>query len=138
LFYFLSLCNSPTATMADACFTARATTREHVRKAIKKLALSKNSNGQFNHDVATNFKAAVIRVLKSTFNPINPGCGMSGLCTKASTIAKIKTTSVATIQSALNDATANALATSTPTNTAPPWHHYSIRCTRGSGLHQPA
>ena len=106
--------------MADACFTARATTRDHVREAIEKLALPKNSNGQFNHDAATNFKAAVARVLRSTFNPINPGCGMSGLCTKSSDVAKITTTSVATIQSVLDEAAAKARAASTLTHTATP------------------
>ena len=106
--------------MADACFTARATTRDHVREAVEKLALPKNSNGQFNHDAATNFKAAVARVLKSTFNPINPGCGMSGLCTKTSDLAKITTTSVATIQSVLNEAAAKARAASTLTHTVSP------------------
>ena len=106
--------------MADACFTARATTREHVREAIEKLALPKNANGQFNHDAATNFNAAIPRVLKGTFNPINPGCGMSGLCTKASDLAKMATTSVATVKSVLDDAKAKALAESTPTNTVSP------------------
>jgi hypothetical protein len=109
--------------MADACFKARATTRDHVSEAIEKLALPKNANGQFNHDAATNFKAAITRVLKSTFNLINPGCGMSGLCTKASDIAKITTTSVATIQSVLDDAAAQALAASTLLNTVPQHHH---------------
>ena len=119
LFYFLSHHSYPTAAMADACFTARAMTRDHVGETIEKLALPKNANGQFNHDAATNFKAAVARVLKSTFNPINPGCGMSGLCTKTSDIAKITTTSVATIQSVLDDAAAQATATSTPLNMIP-------------------
>jgi hypothetical protein len=59
-------------------------------------------------------------VLKSTFNPINPGCGISGLCTKASDLAKISTTSVATIQSVLDDAAAKARAASTHTHTVSP------------------
>ena len=106
--------------MADACFTAWTTTRDHVCEAIAKLALPKNANGQFNDDVATNFKAAVARVLKSTFNPINPGCGMSGRCMKTSDVAKITTTSVATIQLVLDDVAAKARAASTLTNTVSP------------------
>jgi hypothetical protein len=45
---------------------------------------------------------------------------MSGLCTKASDLAKISTTSVATIQSVLDDAAAKARAASTNTHTVSP------------------
>ena len=94
--------------MADAVFTARAATRDLVKEGIERLALPKNSNGQFNHDATTTFKAGCIRVLKGTYNPINPGCGMSGLAVKMSDLSKITTTTVATVQSILADSKAKA------------------------------
>ena len=47
--------------MADACFTARATTREHVHLSITKLTLLTNASGQYNHDHATTFIAGIQR-----------------------------------------------------------------------------
>ena len=45
--------------MADACFTARATTRDHVKAAITKLALPRNSSNQYTHDAITTFFTGV-------------------------------------------------------------------------------
>ena len=50
--------------MADACFTARASTREHVRSSIAKLTLLTNASGQYNHDHATTFIAGIHRILR--------------------------------------------------------------------------
>ena len=47
---YLDFFNTKTSpTMADACFTARATTCEHVRSSITKLTLLTNASGQYNH-----------------------------------------------------------------------------------------
>ena len=66
--------------MADACFTARATTREHVRSSIAKLTLLTNASGQYNHNHATTFIAGIRRILRETYNPGDPGNGMDKLC----------------------------------------------------------
>ncbi len=36
--------------MAEACYTARATTKQQVIKGIGKLALQTNKHGQYTHD----------------------------------------------------------------------------------------
>ena len=106
--------------MADACFTARATTREHVAASIKKLTLPTTNNGQYNHDAATTFIAGIHRVLRETYNPGDPGNGMFKLCAAANAIATIKATSVATAKSVLDDAKAVATAASTGSTIVPP------------------
>ncbi len=92
--------------MADACFTARATTREHVRDSIAKLVLPKNASRQYNHEDITTFFTAVACILKSTFNPANPGNGMAQLlvsstATPPSLLSTIKSMDVATVASVL-------------------------------------
>jgi len=106
--------------MADACFTARATTREHVAASIKKLTLPTTDNGQYDHDAATTFIAGIHRILRETYNPGDPGNGMFKLCAAANEIASIKATSVATAKSVLDDAKAVAAAASTSSSIVPP------------------
>ncbi len=64
---------------ADACYSARSSTRAQVLKAIKRLTLSKNSSEQYNHDDAVKYFTAIKRVLKETYNPGDPGHGMEKL-----------------------------------------------------------
>ena len=91
--------------MADACFTARATTREHVRASIAKLALpTTEAAGQYDHEAATTFIAGVHRILRETYNPGDPGNGMDKLCVATNAIAHIKVTTVATAHSVLDEA----------------------------------
>ena len=104
--------------MADACFTARATTRDHVKAAITKLALPRNSSNQYTHDAITTFFTGVRRVLKSTYNPGDPGNGMEKLLISStanppSLLARIRSTDAATITSVLDEARAIADAQST-------------------------
>jgi len=82
--------------MANACFTAQATTREHVRASIAKLTLPTNSGGQYNHKDATTFITGIRRTLRETYNPGDPGNGMVKLCIASNAIARIMSTSVAT------------------------------------------
>jgi hypothetical protein len=65
--------------MADACYTARATTKQQVLDGIEKLTLQKNENGQYTHDAILLFNKGVKRVLASQFNPRDPGNGMNKL-----------------------------------------------------------
>ena len=63
----------------DQCYSARSSTRTQVLDAIKRLTLSKTSSGQYNHDDAVKYFAAIKRVLKETYNPGDPGHGMEKL-----------------------------------------------------------
>ena len=104
--------------MADACFTACATTREHVKAAITKLALPCNSSNQYTHDAITTFFTGVRCVLKSTYNPGNPSNGMEKLLTSStatppSLLSCIRLTDVAVITSLLDESRAIADAIST-------------------------
>ena len=115
--------------MADAAFTARATTKAHVAAEIGKLRLP-TVNGQYTHDAATQFTLGVNRVLKSTFNPAEPGQGMAWLlrsstdASNPSTISAIKSTDAANVETILRDSAAEAAATqrasSNPNVTVPP------------------
>jgi hypothetical protein len=99
--------------MADTCFTACATTCEHVRASITKLTLPTTDGRQYNHKDATTFIAGVRRILRETYNPGDPGNGMDKLCVAANAIASIKSTSVATAKYILDNARCAAAATST-------------------------
>jgi hypothetical protein len=95
--------------MADACFTARATTRDHVKATITKLALPRNSSNQYTHDAITTFFTGMHGMLKSTYNPGDPGNGMeklliSSTATPPSLLSCIRSTDAATITSVLNEA----------------------------------
>ena len=109
--------------MADACFTARASTREHVRSSIAKLTLLTNASGQYNHDHATTFIAGIHRILRETYNPGDPGNGMDKLCVASNAIARIKSTTVATAKTVLDEAkrlaTTATAASSSGTTIAP-------------------
>jgi hypothetical protein len=92
--------------MAEAAYTARATTKAHVIAEVTKLNLPL-TNGQYSHDAATTFVLGLHRVLKSTYNP-SSGLGMSELLrsstdpTNPSAIAGIRTTDSATIASVID------------------------------------
>jgi hypothetical protein len=98
--------------MADACFMARATTREHVHASIAKLALPTNAGGQYNHEDATTFITRIQRTLREIYNPGNPGNGMVKLCIATNAIARITSTSVATATTVLDEARRIAAAAS--------------------------
>ena len=65
--------------MADACYTAHATTKQQVLDGIEKLTLLKNENGQYTHNAILLFQKGITRVLVSQFNPSDPGNGMKKL-----------------------------------------------------------
>ena len=89
--------------MANACFTARATTHEHVPSIITKLTLLTNASGQYNRKHATTFIAGIRRILRETYNPGDPGNGMDKLCIASNAIAHLKSTIVATAKTVLDD-----------------------------------
>ncbi len=62
--------------MAEACYTARVTTKQQVLEGINKLTLHTNEHGQYTHDAILLIQKGIQRVLVSQFNPSDPGKGM--------------------------------------------------------------
>ena len=62
--------------MAEACYTARATTKQQVLDRISKLTLQSNKHGQYTHDAILLIQKGIRCVLVSQFDPSDPGKGM--------------------------------------------------------------
>ncbi len=62
--------------MAEACYMARATTKQQVLNRINKLTLHTNEHGQHMHDAILLIQKGIQHVLVSQFNPSDPGKGM--------------------------------------------------------------
>jgi hypothetical protein len=65
--------------MAEACYMARATTKQQILDGVNKLTLQTNKHGQYTHDAILLLQKGMRRVLISQFNPSNPGKGMEKL-----------------------------------------------------------
>ncbi len=65
--------------MAEACYTAQATTKQQVLDGIKKMTLQTNENGQYTHDAILLLHKGIRRILQSQFNPSDPDKGMEKL-----------------------------------------------------------
>jgi hypothetical protein len=65
--------------MAEACYSAQASTKAQVVAEIAKLSFKKNDNGQYTHDAITTLAHGIKRITKGTYNPCDAGKGMSGL-----------------------------------------------------------
>ena len=95
--------------MAEACYTARATTKQQVIKSIRKLALQMNKHGQYTHDAILLLQKGIRRVLVSQFNPSNPGKGMEKLLKDGmNLLTNVKLTDTITANSVLKAAKARA------------------------------
>ena len=91
--------------MAEACYTARATTKQQVIEGIGKLALQTNKHGQYTHDTIFLLQKGIRCVLVSQFNPSNPGKGMAKLLKDGSNLLTIvKLTNTITANSVLKAA----------------------------------
>ena len=62
--------------MVEACYMARATTKQQVLDGINKLTLQTNEHGQYMHDAILLFQKGIQHELVSQFNPSDPGKGM--------------------------------------------------------------
>lgn len=102
--------------MADTCFAARTTTREHDRASIAKLTLLTTTGGQYKHENATTFMVGVRCILCKTYNPGDPGNGMD-ICLASNAITKIKSTTVVTTKTVLDESKHSA-ATTTAASTS--------------------
>jgi hypothetical protein len=65
--------------MAEACYSAQASTKAQVVAMIAKLLFKKNDNGQYMHDVIATLARVIKRIMKGIYNPCDTGKGMSGL-----------------------------------------------------------
>ncbi len=91
--------------MAEACYTARATTKQQVLDGINKLTLQTNEHGQYMHDAILLLQKGIQRVLVSQFNPSNPGKGMVKLLDNGDNIlTRVKLTNVITAGSIIKAA----------------------------------
>jgi hypothetical protein len=91
--------------MAEACYTARATTKQQVLDGINKLTLQTNKHGQYTHNAILLLQKGVQQVLISQFNPSNPGKGMVKLLDNGANIfTQVKSTNAITAGSVLKTA----------------------------------
>jgi hypothetical protein len=65
--------------MAEACYMARATTKQQVLNGVDKLTLQTNKYGQYMHDAILLLQKGIRHVLISQLNPSNLGKGMEKL-----------------------------------------------------------
>jgi hypothetical protein len=65
--------------MAEACYTARATTNQQVLDGVNKSTLQTNKHGQYKHDAILLLQKGIRCVLICQFNPSNSGKGMEKL-----------------------------------------------------------
>jgi hypothetical protein len=88
--------------MAEACYTAWATTKQQVLNGINKLTLQTNEHGQYTHNAILLLQKGVQRVLISQFNPSDPGNGMVKLLNNGTNIlTQVKLTNAITAGSVL-------------------------------------
>jgi hypothetical protein len=91
--------------MAEACYMARATTKQQVLDGIDKLTLQTNEHGQYTHDAILLLQKGIQRVLVSQFNPSDPGKGMAKLLDDGDNIlTRIQSTDAITAGSFLKSA----------------------------------
>jgi hypothetical protein len=65
--------------MAEACYSARASTKAQVVAKIAKLLFKKNDNGQYMHAAIATLAHGIERIMKGTYNPCDAGKGTSGV-----------------------------------------------------------
>jgi hypothetical protein len=88
--------------MAEARYTARATTKQQVLDGINKFTLQTNEHGQYMHDAILLLQKGIQRVLVSQFNPSNPGKCMVKLLDDGNNIlTQVKSTNAITAGSVI-------------------------------------
>ncbi len=104
--------------MVEACYTARATTKQQVIKGIGKLTLQTNKHGQYTHDAILLLQKGIHHVLVSQFNPSDPGKGMANLLEdRSNLITNVKLANAITANSVFKAAKTKADATSKAAST---------------------
>jgi hypothetical protein len=83
--------------MAEACYMARAMTKQQVLNGVNKSTLQTNEHGQYTHDAILLLQKGIKRVPISQFNPSNPGKGMEKLLNNGNNLLTlVKSTDVIT------------------------------------------
>jgi hypothetical protein len=91
--------------MAEACYTARATTKQQVLDGVNKVTLKTKEHGQYTHDAILLLQKGNRRVLISQLHPSNPGKGMEKLLNNANNLLTlIKSTDTITADSVIKAA----------------------------------
>jgi hypothetical protein len=91
--------------MAEACYTAQATTKQQVLDGINKLTLQTNKHGQYTHDAILLIQKGIQHALVSQFNPSDPGKGMVKLLDDGNNIlTQVQSTDAITAGSVLKSA----------------------------------
>jgi hypothetical protein len=104
--------------MAEAYYTARATTKQQVIEGIGKLALQTNEHRQYTHNAILLLQKGIRCILVSQFNPSNPGKGMEKLIEDGTNLlTNVKLTNAITANSVLKAAKAKADAASKASST---------------------
>ena len=65
--------------MAEACYSAQASTKAQVVAKITRLLFKKNDNGQYTHNAIATLSQGIERIMKGTVNPCDTDKGMGGL-----------------------------------------------------------
>jgi hypothetical protein len=95
--------------MVEACYTARATTKQQVIEGIGKLALQTNKHRQYTHEAILLLRKGIRYILVSQFNPSDPGKGMEKLLkNRTNLLTNVKSTNTITANSVLKAAKAKA------------------------------
>jgi hypothetical protein len=95
--------------MAEACYTARATTKQQVLDGVNELTLQTNKHGQYMHDAILLLQEGIRRVHISQFNPSNPGKGMEKLLDGGDNLlTMVKSTDAITASYVVKEATNRA------------------------------
>jgi hypothetical protein len=93
--------------MAEACYMARATTKQQVIEGIGKLALQTKEHGQYTHNAILLLQKGIHRILVSQFNPSDQGKGMEKLLKDGTNLlTNVKLTNAITANSVLKAAKA--------------------------------
>ena len=90
--------------MAEARYTARATTKQQVLNKINILTLQTNEHKQYTHGAILLFQKDVQRVLVSQFNPSHPGKGMVKLLNNNNILTGVKSADAIMPGSVINTA----------------------------------
>ncbi len=98
------------ATMAEACYMARATTKQQVLNSVNKLTLQTNDHGQYTHDAILILQKGIQLVLISQFNLSDTGKGMEKLLDDGNNLLTlVKSTDVITASSIIKEAKKRAV-----------------------------
>jgi hypothetical protein len=65
--------------MVEACYMAKATTKQQVLNGVNKSTLQTNEHGKYMHDAILLLQRGIWCVLISQFHPSSPGKGMEKL-----------------------------------------------------------